>query len=320
MKNNLIKYLACPNCKGDLKLERVNKKEYGEVIEGILKCGCGCSFPIRAGTPRLFYQTTEGVKNAKKAFSNEWDEFSYDSENDDTWPGLNEEKRISRFMTAFSIRPKDLKGKLVLDAGCGNGRLSHTLTKLGAEVVGIDISSGVEHAFKTFKNNKIHYIQGDITNIPIKDGTFDYVWSAGVLHHTPDTKKSFDRLVPLAKKGGKVYIWVYGWPSDMKNFKGDFVWKTWRYMIKCPKFIQKIIGSFYIYLFALLQWSKEDNPYCLCVKQKRRIFYDYVTPYMYKHDIDEVKAWFHEYNFKNVRLKIKDYKTFCGFGVSGLKV
>jgi SAM-dependent methyltransferase len=319
MKVKLLNYLACPNCRGRLKINIIDKEEKNEIIEGILTCKCGCNYKIKDGVPRMFYKTTKGVEKASKAFSSEWDQFSYQDDADDTWPGLNEEKRISRFMTAFSIKPKDLKGKVVLDAGCGNGRFSHTLSKLGAEVVGLDISSGVEHAFNVYKSNKVHYIQGDITNIPLKEKSFDYIWSAGVLHHTPDTKKSFEKIVPLAKPGSKVYIWVYGWPSEMKNLRGDFIWNSWKLIINCPKLIQKIIGSFYIYPFAYLQWTKENNSYSLCVKQKRRIFYDYITPYMYKHSIDEVKDWFHNHKFKNVSLKIKDFETFCGFEICGSK-
>src|SRR5260370_18934288 len=38
---------------------------------------------------------------------------------------------------------------------------------------------------------------------------FDLIWSEGVIHHTPDTQRTFFSLAPLVKPRGKLYIWIY---------------------------------------------------------------------------------------------------------------
>jgi len=53
MKRKLLEVLACPLCKGDLKLEIMGEKD-GEIWTGSLGCdGCGQSYPIVDGIPNL---------------------------------------------------------------------------------------------------------------------------------------------------------------------------------------------------------------------------------------------------------------------------
>jgi len=319
MKKNLLKYLACPKCKNEIKIDAVEKKNGDEILEGQLKCECGCKFPIRSGLPIMLYDPAEDIKKIQTVFSKEWDLFDY-SDEDDTWLNLNEAKRIEMVMLAFNAKPEDLKGKVVLDAGCGNGRLSYNISKLGCEVVALDLSSGVVNASKRYKENNLHYIQGNIMDIPLKKDSFDYIWSAGVLHHTPSTKKAFDNLVPLVKKDGILYVWVYGWPEGKRNIRSVLWWSGWRLIMIWPGFIKEIFCTLYVSYRVLkdaLVLKKPINE--LAVRQKRRSFYDNTNQYMYHHSPKEVESWYKEFNFKDIAVPIEEYKTFCGFGIRGVK-
>src|SRR5258708_26372830 len=53
------------------------------------------------------------------------------------------------FLMKTALRPEDLKGKLVLDVGCGMGRFAEVATRFGARVVGVDLSATPEVAAKT---------------------------------------------------------------------------------------------------------------------------------------------------------------------------
>jgi len=320
MKKHLLKYLACPKCKGKLTISEIKKQKDAEIIHGKLRCNCGLIFPIKNGIPRMFYKTAQGVKKSSKAFSNEWNEFNYYDEEDDTWPGLNDKKRLERFMTAFNIKPEDLKGKIILDAGCGNARLSYNLSKLGAEVIAIDLSNSVDKAYHAYYNPNLHYIQGDLMNIPFLERKFDLIWSAGVLHHTPNTKKAFDNLVPRVKKNGKLYIWVYGWDPNSSNYRGKLIWNLWEILMKCPSFLQKSFGNFYVLVSIVFEFLKGGFPSKRFIMQRKRLYYDFLVPYMYHHSQDEVDCWFKEYNFANIVRPIEDYKTFCGFGTCGQRI
>lgn len=79
-----------------------------------------------------------------------------------------------------------LKGKRVLEAGCGRGIISAKMAELGADVYLLDISlEALQIARKHFATKNVHatFTHGDIFDLPFKDSTFDIVWNAGVMEH-----------------------------------------------------------------------------------------------------------------------------------------
>src|SRR6056297_493800 len=70
------------------------------------------------------------------------------------------------------------KGDKIIDLGCGNGRLVKAFKKQ-ISYVGIDLSKNlINIARKNYKDNKdIHFIQANITNLPLKDNKFDIGFS-----------------------------------------------------------------------------------------------------------------------------------------------
>jgi len=101
------------------------------------------------------------------------------------------------------------KGKLVLDVSCGTGRFVDVAHRLGAHVVGIDLRAAAEVAARNLADPDVRIYQADVFHLPFKSGSFDYIYSIGVLHHTPDCEKAFKTLVPLLKPGGQIAIWLY---------------------------------------------------------------------------------------------------------------
>ena len=115
-------------------------------------------------------------------------------------------------------------GKRVLDAGCGDGRLSYGLCKMGAKVTSLDISkTGVERTVEYCKEFPEH--QGFVWNLLDRYepglGSFDLVLSFGVLHCTGNTRKALSNVAELVKPGGYLAIMVYGYPRP--ELPGDFV-------------------------------------------------------------------------------------------------
>lgn len=106
------------------------------------------------------------------------------------------------------------EGRLVLDAGCGHGRYLHAFRSLGARVVGLDIGRGPEEVGIRPQGEEISLVQGSVLAPPFRAGSFDLVFSDGVIHHTPDAHAAFLALARLVAPGGALYIWVYpreGW-------------------------------------------------------------------------------------------------------------
>ncbi len=102
----------------------------------------------------------------------------------------------------------ELDGATVLDGGCGAGRYSEVAARLGAKVVGLDLSSA---AFVTRENvpNCAAVVRGSILEPPFAPGSFDKVFSIGVLQHTPDPLGAAQKLMELVKPGGQLAIWMY---------------------------------------------------------------------------------------------------------------
>jgi 2-polyprenyl-3-methyl-5-hydroxy-6-metoxy-1,4-benzoquinol methylase len=181
----------CPACSADL-----------QASEAALTChGCKAQFAIRDGIPRF-------VKDDQytRSFSIEWKRHAttqFDSHNN--WSAS--EDKLQRL---FPFPLESLRGKLVLDAGVGSGRLSEVLLKHGARVVGVDLSYAVETAQANLAHYPEHaFAQADILSLPLKEAVFDVVMCVGVLHHTPDPRRAFMEIAKRVKPGGTIAVNLY---------------------------------------------------------------------------------------------------------------
>ncbi len=116
------------------------------------------------------------------------------------------EKGFSKEVLEFSKYLR--KGDRVLDAGCGSGRSSIFLAREGFEVWGVDISKeGIKKAKNKIQLKTLHFLVGDIENLPFKKGFFDAVYSESVLNFVP-LEKAASEIFRVLKKGGVAFIWL----------------------------------------------------------------------------------------------------------------
>jgi len=145
---------------------------------------------------------------------------------------LNFLKSVSLFEQRFNDNGFDLdffKGKNCLDLGCGGGRYSIALSKLGAsQVTGIDISkTAIEDASKRAASLEITntiFLNYDGTNLPFNNNTFDCVIWSGVIMHSANPVLSMQEVSRVTKSGGLLYMLVYAtgglrWPmvNQLRN-------------------------------------------------------------------------------------------------------
>jgi SAM-dependent methyltransferase len=201
MKRELLELIVCPQCGADLHV-RDELERAGEVETGRLVCDeAGHHYPIRAFVPRFVE-----ADDYADAFALEWNAFR--TAHLDSFTGLDYLDRQLREFLDFPI--ERIEGKLVLDAGCGLGRFSEIILNYGGKVVAVDLSGAIDAAFQNLSSrDDIHFVQGDIFKLPFRPGTFDLVYSWGVLHHSPDPPAAFEKLPPLVRPGGKVMTMVY---------------------------------------------------------------------------------------------------------------
>ncbi len=98
----------------------------------------------------------------------------------------------------------------VLDVGCGGGLLSEALTKAGAIVTGIDMSSAALETAKTHANRSklnIDYQAISVEALSEKQSSmFDVITCLEMLEHVPDPEKVIAACSQLLKPNGKLFL------------------------------------------------------------------------------------------------------------------
>lgn len=214
MRESLLPFLACPDCHQDLSLE-AQEREGEHVMTGRLLCSCGQSFPITRGVPRFIpAEMPQRQKETVEAFGWEWTHFDE----------VVEEHEEQFLDWIVPVTEEFFHGKVVLDAGCGKGRHTHSAARFGANpVVGVDLGSSVEAAFRNTRDlENAHIVQGDLYHLPLKQASLDYVYCIGVLHHLRDPQLGFLTLANYLKPDGAISAWVYsregnGWIVRLLN-------------------------------------------------------------------------------------------------------
>jgi len=105
---------------------------------------------------------------------------------------------------------EDIKGKKILEAGCGSGLYVHFFSKRN-NIVGLEFNPEfVEKARENLRKWKIkaRIIQGDVRKIPFKKESFDFVFCNGVIEHFPETEKAIREIYRVLKPSGKALISV----------------------------------------------------------------------------------------------------------------
>lgn len=145
------------------------------------------------------------VRETAKSFGLEW------TRHGDLARLYASEARLFEEFAGYRIPPEVFVGKRVLDAGCGMGRYSYVLARLGARaVIGMDLHDGVYMAERLTRSlGTVRLVKGSLFAVPFRPESFDTVVSIGVLHHTGDTLGAFRNLLPLVKPGGAVFVQVY---------------------------------------------------------------------------------------------------------------
>lgn len=186
----LTELLRCISCRHALEADG---------SEGYSCQACGKKYPQREGIA-CFVDSG----NYADSFGFQW--HRYDRTQLD-----NEQCRESEidFRKRTGFTPDELRGKTVLDVGCGMGRFAEVATRWGARVVGIDLSAAAQVAARNLADREFVALQADVFALPFAPESFDYIYSIGVLHHTPSCENAVKALPQFLKPGGYLAVWLY---------------------------------------------------------------------------------------------------------------
>ena len=121
---------------------------------------------------------------------------------------------------------------LIVDVGCGPGRVLGFLARRGFRCIGVDRSRvSVGLAVERYSRPGV---VADNMHLPFMDGTADVVISDGVIHHTDDPFVSFSENCRILKPGGRMYLavykptgrypWLYKYPGAVIRFGLQHAW------------------------------------------------------------------------------------------------
>jgi SAM-dependent methyltransferase len=114
----------------------------------------------------------------------------------------------------------------ILDAGCGNGRVTALLRRYAAreaEVVGFDLTAADVARANLAGLEGVTVLEGDILGDLSGLGSFDFIYCQEVLHHTGDPEGGLRNLATLLEPGGEIAIYVYRRKAPIREFADDYV-------------------------------------------------------------------------------------------------
>jgi SAM-dependent methyltransferase len=328
MKEKLIDLLACPVCGGDLNLAYASEYDGAEIMDGVLSCRKNShEYKVVRGVPRFadLSRIEQDKADTAENFGWQWQHFTQE----DT-------KYSDQFLGWLQpVKPEFFKDKLVLEGGCGKGRHTMLAAQWGAkEVVGIDLSAAVESAFAATKDlPNAHIIQADIFKLPLKR-SFDYAFSVGVLHHTPDPKRAFISLASKVKHGGNISAWIYGaenneWITNYisplrERFTSRISQPVLLQLSKVPT-LALFLGTKMVYrpanrfaptaAKALFYNDYMNHLGGFGWREQHNIVFDHlVAPTAFYISKEEFEEWWKEIGAENVEITWHNQNSWCGFG------
>ena len=302
-----------------------------EIISGLLNCECGNFYPIVDCIPRIFpsaisefpqyaarfknkiieiiphsiqeirkTEMEELCESTKVVFGIQWQVWGMEEKIFGRSYQETKDYLLKYLMPSYASEKYLSPQRLVLDAGCGHGRYVEILSKeYKAETVGLELSRAADIAWvRNRENISAHIIQGNILFPPFACKTFDFVFSNGVIHHTPNTRWAFHQLADIVKTGGIYGIWVYP--------KWSWLWETTQKIIRTittqlPPRLLYYLCYIPVPLLSVFPSYSHTKLGKASWRQCAQVVWDFYSPkYQTHHTQAEINQWFEEEGFTDL--------------------
>ncbi len=175
-----------------------------------------------------------------RSFGHQWSRF-------DQAP-LSDEEIRARFDEYFRIFPWDTLASDAsgVDIGCGSGRWARFVAMRVGELHCVDAS---DEALRVAENNlhafsNIEFHRASVGDLPFEDGSLDFAYSLGVLHHVPDTAAALEAIVRVLKKDAPLLLYLY-YAFDNRPLWYRSLWKITdaarRVIIRLPRPVKSLL-------------------------------------------------------------------------------
>lgn len=197
-----------------------------------LTCPSGCVVPVLNHVPRFVDSS-----NYAAGFGLQWNAFRKTQLDSHTGTTISSDRLFRCVGGSLSV----VRGKSVLEVGCGAGRFTEVILAAGARVFACDLSPAVEANYENCHNRfEADYFvcQADARRVPVEHHSFDFVVCLGVIQHTPSPEETIAALARYVKPGGTLIIdhYTHGYPLNFfqRNLR--------RLLIKLPARLGKSLA------------------------------------------------------------------------------
>jgi len=253
--------LACPACEGALAPDA--------------SCaGCGTVYPENGGIPNLRVVPDSRTEVVRR-FYEEAPFPGYPPRDSLEWLRARAERSEFARLLDRAI-PGDAR---IVDLGCGTGQMTLYLASGNRLVIGADLTRASLElgaaAARRFRLDRVQFVETDLHRPGLRKGSFDIVYSSGVLHHPPDPRAAFGRMAQLARAGGMIVLGLYN------------------SVARIPFRLRRLFGRF----SDSVSRDRVHEP------QRREAWLrdQYRHPEEHRHTLAEVQSWFAENGVDYVR-------------------
>lgn len=211
--------------------------------------------------------------------------------------------RVKELLDLTMLPPEWFNEKYCLDVGCGSGRYTYAMQQLGAKVISIDNS---KYAVQLTKQINKHTFLHDIAEGPFFIRECALTFCYGVIHHTPNPRKTFANLAKDVPSGGYLFVMVYRKSLGQRRYDDlRKVFRTLPSVMRLP----------FVYVLTLMFRFNYIPPFYHPVHTVHG-WWDALSPtYNFAFSGDEIATWFREEGFSN--LYVSSLPNIC---MSGLKL
>ena len=123
----------------------------------------------------------------------------------------------------------------VLEVGCGTGADLLQFAKHGAIATGVDLTERHLDLARRRVGSLATVLKADMRQLPFENGTFDYVYSHGVIHHSDEPEKVAREILRVLRPGGRFNVQVYSLFSYCTLWSRMIVGRNWKLEIENSK-------------------------------------------------------------------------------------